>query len=239
MSLAAGAQQPLELPELFARLDLLLAPPVERWADPAQRNRPAMRGLVAGRRATLRLTPILVGKNHVDSGRSVLELALEGRTFGVQLLVTPPAVLHRSGPPAGDAEFDARHDVVGAPRAVLDALFHADLRARMKAEPSSLRFDGDRLEIVLDAQPRSVDSVAAILAIATAILEQLPAAIRAGGAGHFLEQGSLAAHPEVVALASRRRRLRLLVLGIAALFVGVFVLALVAVLLVVWGAVSR
>jgi len=179
------------------------------------------------------------GSTNHDTGRSTIEIALEGRTYDIPCLVSPPALLNRTGPPLGDAEFDARHDVVGAPRAVLTAVFHPDLRARMKMHPSSVRFAGDRLELVLDSSPRSVDSVAASLGIAAAILDQLPDAIRAGGAGQYLDLGSLATHPEVVTQSRGQGRIRLAVLAIAGLAVGLCVLGAVVVAVVVWWAMAR
>jgi hypothetical protein len=181
--------------------------------------------------------PVVV--SHRDSGRSMLSLDLAGNTYGVVCLVTPPAQLSRSGPAMGDPEFDAHHDVVGAPRAVLAQIFNPTVRTRMKLHPCSMRFDADHVEIVLGSSSRTLDSVAAQLAIAATILDELPGAIRAAGEGRYLELGSFSTHPEVAAQASRASKTRLTVLIILGLFVGLIVLGLIVVALFVWWAASQ
>lgn len=227
-----ASRDALELDQLFPQLEQLLGPPLERSAGVESSGRPSVRGVYAGRRTTLRLDPIII--DFTDDGTSALDIEIEGRTYGLDCAVTPPAKVNRSGELTGDPAFDAHFDVTGAPQAVLTRLFGPEVRAHMKQLPCWLRFDAERLTIGLGTGPRSLESVAQQLAFGASLLDALPEAIRAAGAEQYLALGSLATHPELVDRARRHRDRRKLVFLILAVVLGITVLVTIAVVLVIW-----
>ena len=78
----------LDPQDLLVHLERLLDPPLERWIDPAQRERPALRGAYSGHRTTIRLVPFII--DYTDDGTSSIEIGMEGKTYGLVCMVTPP-----------------------------------------------------------------------------------------------------------------------------------------------------
>ena len=228
------SRQGLAPEDLLGHLEPLLQPPIQHLIDPAARDRPLLRGLFAGRRTTLRLEPFVL--DFVDDGSSFLTLEMEGATYGVFCVVRRPALLNRTCAPLGDPGFDACFEADGAPRAVLAQILNPDTRAFLKEQQSCLRFEASRLVLALGGRPRSVDSVVAHLVFAATLLDRLPDAIRAGGAGQYLALGSFATHPELVVLRRESRR-RARVVGLVLLAAaGLFVIVALVAALVVWRA---
>ena len=220
-----------EVADLIPLLWPLLGPPTAHGTG--ERGRPWITGTYAGRPTKIWLE--VWANDYVDDGTSGLEMELSGRTFDLECMVNPM----RATVPLGDAEFDARFDVHGVPRAVLAQLFGPEQRAHLRHQPCTVHIRSDRLRLNLGSKARTLESAAAQLAFGASLLARLPEAIRDAGAGGYLEQGSLRSHPEVVARDTRaRERRRLLLIGCMAAL-GVAVVLLIGLALSTWLFVSR
>lgn len=106
-----------------------------------------------------------------------------------------------------DPAFRERFTVGGAPGVVLREWLTPDLQAMIVRSPiSRLVLDGGRLEVSVMRPAAQAVAIAAALDVAIAMIERLPRAIHAAGAGQYLALGSLASHPDVVALRGFEKR---------------------------------
>ncbi|MBX3232733.1 MAG: hypothetical protein KIT84_43430 [Labilithrix sp.] len=146
------------------------------------------------------------------------------RTRSVSLGVTPgprPSALALSWEP----RFQERFDVGGAPSAVLSAWLTPEVQSRI-LDSGVRRLSTEEGELKLTVRrPADAAGIAAALDVTIELLTRLPPAIQAAGLGSYLP-GSLATHPDVVALQGFERRSRrvggLLIALFLLLFVGVF-----------------
>ena len=224
------ATRSLTAEQLFPHLERLLEPPLERSTDPSSRARPSARGTYAGRRTSITVQADV--HDFTDDGTSYLQVAMAGETYGLECAATPmPSV---DGVKTGEPAFDSAFYLSGAPRAVLVELFGPHVRRSMIRSPTNVRFEADRVILTTGPKPRSLESAPDQLELGRALLDALPAAIRAAGDERYLALGSLATHPEMVTRDAARRRRRTTLLLIAMATAGALVLGALGLALVMW-----
>lgn len=134
----------------------------------------------------------------------VLRLMERGPEIGLN--VTPgkrPAPLELHWDPA----FRARFSVGGAPNAVLREWLTTDLQsAIVNSSVSRLSIEDGKLEAAVRRPSDNPAAIASALDAVIAVVTRLPHAISAAGCGAYLARGSLATHPDVVALRAFERR---------------------------------
>lgn len=144
-------------------------------------------------------------------------VSVDAPTYGVIIYVgsRPSRTIHLGAPPPvrtetleWNADFRAKFRVSGAPFAVLRSWLTPVLQATLlQSGVSFITSDSERIEVGIPSDAAAHPAaLKAVLDATHLLMSGLPDALSAGGAHAYLQAGSLAGHPDVIAYRRDTRR---------------------------------